>query len=58
VNSWLGTLKQARHRIVICGNHEANSATHSVAKVAAQLSNAHYLSDSGIVISTLIDLLL
>lgn len=50
MNAWLGTLVQARHRIVICGNHEANSATHSYAKVASQLSHAHYLSDSGIVI--------
>jgi hypothetical protein len=46
----LGTLTQVRHKVVICGNHEARSSYSTVAAVAVQLSNATYLSDSGVVI--------
>jgi hypothetical protein len=51
-NNWLGTIP-AKHKIVVAGNHDHVFETWGVNRVAAALTNATYLCDSGVVVEGL-----
>jgi predicted phosphohydrolase len=46
-NAWLGRIP-AKHKIVVAGNHDMVFETWGPARVAAMLTNAIYLCDSGV----------
>lgn len=46
-NTWLGSLTQIPHKVIIAGNHEMALNRASLSEIQNRLSNAIYLQDSG-----------